>query len=131
MDEEAEQKLSGYRARFLSAPVGQWTTARGTFDVLTNETIIFAADHTGTISYNGALKGETETAFEWREKLPFVIEVRYVDDADASEEVDDEEWDAIVYGFKLIEHDAGSDVVMHEVGQEGFWDVLAALRFVK
>ena len=128
MNEEAEQRLSEYRERFEQAPVGQWTTARGTFDALTNETIIFAPDHTGTISYSGALKGETETAFEWREKSPRIIEVRYVEDAGEDE---DDEWDAVAYDFKLMEHDAGDEIVMYEVGQEGFWDVLAALRFVK
>jgi hypothetical protein len=57
-----------------------------------------------------------QTASEWREKAPQMIEVRYTDDADSGE--DGEEWDAVAYDFKLIEHDAGSEVVIHEVGRK-------------
>jgi hypothetical protein len=128
MNDEAEQKLDEYRGRFRRAPVGQWSTARGTFDSLTSETIVFAPDGTGTLGYDGALSGATKAAFEWREKAPQVVEVRYADDEEPGE--DDEEWDAVAYDFKLIEHDAGVEVVIYEVGQEGFWDVLTPLRFV-
>jgi hypothetical protein len=129
MNGEAEQKLEEYRRRFRRAPVGEWATARGTFDSLTSETVVFAPDGTGTLGYDGALSGERKAAFEWREKAPQVIEVRYADDEDSGE--GDEEWDAVAYDFKLIEHDAGAEVVIYEVGQEGFWDVLTPLRFIR
>jgi hypothetical protein len=129
MDKEAERKLEEYRQRFRRAPVGEWATARGTFDSVVSETMVFAPDGTGTLGHDSAFSGPKKLAFEWREKAPQVIEVRYADDADSGE--DGEEWDAVAYDFKLIEHDAGSEVVIHEVGQEGFWDVLTALRFVR
>ena len=129
MDSEAEQKLEEYRRRFRSAPLGEWATARGTFDSLASETIVFAPDGTGALGYDGALPGATRVAFEWRERAPQVIEVRYADDEDSGE--DDEEWDEVAYDFKLVEHDAGAEVVIYEVGQEGFWDVLTPLRFVR
>ena len=129
MDVEAEQKLEEYRRRFRRAPVGEWATARGTFDSLASETVVFADDGTGKLGYDGALSGEMHAAFEWREKAPHVVEVRYVDDEDSGE--DDEERDTVAYDFKLIEHDAGVEVVIYEVGQEGFWDVLTPLRFVR
>ena len=129
MSDEAEQKLEEYRRRFRRAPVGEWATARGTFDSLSSETVTFSPDGTGTLGYDGALSGAKALAFEWREKAPQVVEVRYADDADSGG--DDEEWDSVAYDFKLIEHDAGAEVVIYEVGQEGFWDVLAPLRFVR
>lgn len=129
VNEEAEQRLDEYRRRFRRAPVGEWATARGTFDSLTSETIVFAPDGTGTLGYEGMLSGAKKAAFEWREKAPQVVEVRYADDDDAGD--DTEEWDAVAYDFKLIEHDAGAEVVLHEVGQKGFWDVLTPLRFVR
>lgn len=128
MNGEAGQKLEGYRRRFRRAPVGEWAAARGTFDSLTSETIVFAPDGTGALGYHGALSGATKTTFEWREKAPLVVEVRYAGDDDSDE--GGEGWDALAYDFKLIEHDAGAEVVIHEVGQEGFWDVSAPLRFV-
>ncbi|MFL6253778.1 MAG: hypothetical protein ACJ74T_02030 [Pyrinomonadaceae bacterium] len=82
---------------------------------MTSETIVFAPGGTGTLGYDGALTGATQAAFEWREKAPQVVEVRYVDDDDSGE--DDEEWDTVAYDFKLIEHDAGAEVVIYEVGQ--------------
>ena len=126
MNVEDEQKLEEYRRRFGRAPVGEWAAARGTFDSVTSETVTFAPDGTGTLKYDGAFSGSKETAFEWREKAPQVVEVRYA--ADDGEE--EEEWDSVAYDFKLIEHDAGAEVVIHEVGQEGFWDVMSPLRFV-
>jgi transglutaminase-like putative cysteine protease len=127
MKAEAERKLEEYRQRFRRAPVGEWTTARGTFDSLSGERLVFAQDGTGTLGRDGAPSDATKTAFEWREKAPLVIEMRYAADADE----DEEEWDAVAYDFKLIEHDAGTEVVIYEVGQEGFWDVLAPLRLVE
>lgn len=126
---ETEQQLEAYRRRFRRAPVGEWGTARGTFEALTSETLVFAPDGTGTLGYDGALSGERQAAFAWREKAAQVIEVRYVDEEDSGE--GDEEWDAVAYDFKLIEHDAGAEVVIYEVGQEGFWDVLTPLRLIR
>jgi hypothetical protein len=129
MSEEVEQRVEEYRRRFRRAPVGEWAAARGTFDSLTSETVVFAPDGTGTLGYDGAFSGAKAMAFEWREKAPQVVEVRYADDAEPGG--DDEEWDAVAYDFKLVEHDAGAEVVIHEVGQEGFWDVSAPLRLVR
>lgn len=124
-----EQKLEECRRRFRNAPVGEWSTARGTFDSLSSERVVFAPDGTGTLDSGSAFSGEQQLKFEWREKAPQVVEVRYVDDAAAVE--NDEVWDTVAYDFKLVEHDAGAEVVLHEVGREGFWDVPTPLRFVK
>jgi hypothetical protein len=129
MNVEWGQRLEEYRRRFRRAPVGEWATARGTFDSLAGETMVFAPDGTGTLGYDGALPGAEKMAFEWREKAPQLVEVRYVDDEAPGE--DGEEWDAVAYDFKLIEHDAGAEVVIYEVGREGFWDVSTPLRFVR
>lgn len=120
--------IEEYRVRFRIAPLGQWATAQGTFDAVSNDLFTFHPDHTGVIRYGSVFSGEAEVGFEWREKSERAIEVRYTDE----DETDTTEpWDEIAYDFKTKESDTGGEVVMYENGQDGFWDSPAPLRLVK
>ncbi len=125
---EMAVQIDDYRTRYSTAPLGAWATAQGTFDVVSHDTFTFYADHTGLIQYGSAFSGESEVRFEWREKGERLIELRYVDEDDANE---DELWDKVAYDFRLIETDTGEEVVLYEIGQDGFWDSLSPLRHIK
>lgn len=123
------QQLNGYRERFRIALVGVWQTAQGTFDQVSGDTVTFRPDHTGVIEYGSAFSGETAARFEWREKGERTIEVRFTDDEDDRGE-EAEPWGDLVYDFRVNATDVGGEVVLHEVGREGFWDSEAPLRFL-
>ena len=124
MERDRSTQIEEYRSRFRSAPVGTWETAQGTFDAVQSQVITFHPDQTGTIDDHRSLSGSGPVRFEWREKEERVIEVRYSDDESEAEEP----WDEIRYDFKIKEGDTGSEVVLYEVGHDGFWDSAAPLR---
>lgn len=128
LERDFAEQIKVYRERFRVTPAGRWRTARGTFDAVSSDTVNFCPDHTGVIEYGSAFSGETSARFEWREKGERVIELRYVEDEVADEQ---EPWDEISYDFKRLETDAGGEVVLHEVGRDGFWDLPAPLRLIE
>lgn len=126
MENRERTRVEEYRERFGRVPLGTWRTAQGTFDVVSSDVLTFRPDHTGTIKYGSSFSGETAVRFEWREKGERVVEVRYAGDEAGSEDL----WDEISYDFKVLETDAGEEVVLYEVGHDGFWDSDAPLRSV-
>ena len=126
MERDRTTQIEEYRARFRTAPLGTWRTAQGTFDAVSSDSVTFRPDHTGTIEYRSSFSGEAAVGFEWREKAERVIEVRYAEDGTGAEE----SWDEISYDFRALDTDTGGEVALHEVGQDGFWDISAPLRHV-
>jgi hypothetical protein len=137
-----------YRRRFRHAPSGKWQTAQGTFDAVSTDTLTFLPDHTGFIEYRSSFSGASTVRFHWREKAERTIEVRYLDDDETSTDATDtdvndadvtdtnmtnadELWEEISYDFKPLDTDTPTrEIVLHEAGQQGFWDFDAPLRLV-
>jgi hypothetical protein len=130
LERKPPTELEEYRERFRHAPSGTWQTAQGTFDAVASDTISFLPDHTGVIEHRSSFSGATTVRFQWREKAERTIEIRYLDHDDDTD-ADDEPWDEIRYDFKPLNTDTPSRaIVLHELDQEGFWNLNAPLRLI-
>lgn len=141
-------KVESYQQRFREAPLGRWSTASGTFSSVMDQVWEFYAHGTGKYTdYGtfGSVRGET--LFEWRTVAERTIAVRvtqsifvdkYVEEDDEDDEDDEPmDWLLIRYDFKVVQHDAGSEVAMYAVDQEerggpyvGFWASMPPLAFI-
>lgn len=145
---ESEHQIDEYRVKFSKAPLGRWSTASGTFSSVMDQVWEFHENGTGRYTDYGAFGGEQgETLFEWRELADLTIEFRVtqwaeldLDDEDEDDAEDEDEgpmnWISIRYDFKVVQHDAGSEVGMYDTRQEeggaeyvGFWMSLAPLAY--
>lgn len=146
------KEIEAYRERFNRAPLGQWSTAVGTFSSMMDQVWEFYPDGTGKYTDYGAFGGaQGETFFEWRELADRTIEFRVtqwveVDWDETEDEVEEDKaediegpmnWITIRYDFKVVQHDCGDEVAMYDVGQQesggeyiGFWMSLAPLAYI-
>lgn len=140
--------LENYRQQFSQAPLGRWSTASGTFSSVMDQVWEFYANGTGRYTdYGtfGSVRGET--LFEWRTAAERTIALRVTQSTFVDEQVDEDDegdeddeltdWLMIRYDFKVVQHDAGSEVAMYAVDQEergapyvGFWTSMAPLAYV-
>jgi hypothetical protein len=145
MNMNHQRKIDEYRVRFSKAPVGHWFPASGTFNNVMGQDWYFYSDGTGKyIDYGPFGSIYSETRFEWREKGERTIEFRETEsighDFDDDDEGEDEkpttdeegvmDWVTIKYDVRVVQHDAGSEVALYDVGQvergiqleeTGFW----------
>ena len=127
-DERLAARLDALRRRFATGLVGRWHSAQGTLDMVMGERWEFRADGTGSSWSHSALHGEDETAFTWRHHGPNAVVVSLPDEEDRDALLDGAAERVVHYEFAIVRHDLGQDVVLREVGCEGFWFGLAPLR---
>ena len=108
-------------------PVGSWCTSAGTADVLGVDDMRFNPDGTGVITTRSLLLGTKAETFEWGMAEPGRLRIRF-----PAEPGDDEPdyWSTIPFEFRIQRHDVGTQEVMAEVGQSGFWVLVKPLRWV-
>jgi hypothetical protein len=115
-----------HRARFATTLAGRWSTVRGTFDAIMSEQWEFRDDGTVCVTYS-ARSGTHREEYRWERAGPFQIRIGLPPEEGCPEGT----WKVVNYGFDVLEHDAGKEVVLHEVGKEGFWLSDAPLRSQK
>ena len=135
------KSIDEYRQKFLTAPLGSWHQAVGTFGVICDEKWEFQLDRTGKVSSSSAFSGDREMLFEWREVTELTIACRvtkWPEDPDAEDlgvdGAESEEWQTIRYDFKTIPTDVGEIIGMYQISfngtiNEGFWHSLEPLSF--
>ena len=139
---ELEYQIDEYRMKFSKAPLGRWSTGSGTFSSVMDQVWEFYENGTGKYTDYGAFGGEQgETFFEWRELTNLSIEFLVTEWAKLEDDAEDEDegpmdWISIRYDFKIVQHDAGSEVGMYDTRQEaggaeyvGFWMSMAPLVY--
>jgi hypothetical protein len=132
------RSIEEYRHEFITAPIGCWSHAVGTFSCVHDESWNFYPDRTGEIVQFGPFGREGDrTLFEWREVADWTIACRVTkwpeDLAADRDEVDD--WTTIRYDFKTVSTDAGEIIGMYQITDnstniEGFWHSLEPLVFI-
>ena len=140
-DKELQQTIATYRDKYRTAPIGHWSQAVGTFNVMMDEYWEFNTDHTGKVTYTGPFRAVTsELQFVWREVANLTIACREIhqvwfdrekEDNEEEQEIDEvlpeeEYWVTIRYDFTRASTDTGDVVSMCEVledgtGTETFW----------
>jgi hypothetical protein len=137
------KSIDEYRHKFLTAPLGYWHQAVGTFGSICDENWEFQFDRTGKVISQSAFSGDRELLFEWREVAELTIAckvTKWPEDLDDTEEVPGEEpeeldeWQTIRYDFRAIPTDVGELIGMYEVNadgtiSEGFWLSIVPLSF--
>jgi hypothetical protein len=117
--------LVRYRDKFATTLAGCWSTAHGTFDAIMSERWEFRAD--GTVFVTSQHLSETDhEVYRWESEGPFRVRLGLPPD----EEDPEGTWKSVAYEFAVVEHDAGHEVVLREIGQKGFWLSTAPLRRV-
>jgi hypothetical protein len=136
------KSIDEYRQKFMTAPIGCWSQAVGTFSCVNDEIWEFYPDRTGRVIGYRAFSGDRrDLLFEWKEKTAFTIACRvtkWPEDPDTEDLETDrqelEEWQIILYDFKTIPTDVGEIIGMYEITsdvtiKEGFWLSLEPLSF--
>ncbi|MBC7863704.1 MAG: hypothetical protein IAF38_12065 [Bacteroidia bacterium] len=107
-----------YNRKFKSSLIGKWTSAEGTFAMMTDD-FEFLENGKGTWLSSSSM-GEREFKFDWREKADYTIEIR---------EEGEENWIEIEYEFKIIEHDCGKEVILCQKNSEKFYLAVTRIAF--
>lgn len=121
---EVVAALSDHRARFATSLVGRWHTVRGSADCLMSACWEFRPDGTVHVTSDSVLAGRDEDVYVWRTEGPFRVGLGLPPD----EETPEGTWVSVRYGFAVLETDEGEHVVLHGVGERGFWVSDAPLR---
>lgn len=114
-DPRIVERLRSCRAKFATSLVGRWSTAQGTFDAIMSEQWEFLADGTLRVS-RSSRAGTDHDVYLWEADGPFRVRLGLPPDEDEREVL----WWTVSYEFAVIEHDAGQEVVLREVGRKGF-----------
>lgn len=123
---ELATTLDEHRVRFATTLLGRWASVQGTFDVVQKESWEFCLDGRLVVMDAGA-RGEPEV-YRWESAGAFRVRLGLLPgDADRGESPDDGTWTTVHYEFALLAHDAGEQIVLREIGREGFWLSLAPL----
>jgi hypothetical protein len=133
------QSIDEYRQKFITAPIGCWSQAVGTFSSIHDESWNFYPNRTGEIIQHDPFGGERDkTLFEWKEVADFTIACKVIkypwhsDLEDMAWEDEPAEWETICYDFKTRSTDVGEIVAMYEIASDGtkkdrFWESLEPL----
>jgi hypothetical protein len=84
----------------------------------------FRADGTLHVMAVSRLSGTEHDVYRWEGEAPFRIRLGLPPCEDAANGT----WVTVLYEFAVLEHDAGHEVVLREVGKQGFWLSEAPLR---
>lgn len=133
-----------HREFFKDGPIGEWHGWRDD-SVMMAQYWVFRSDHTGETVNSGVMaRSEYKSVFEWEPVGDCVIRIRekafftcLLDDGSvgsewrdtaeldgeknhAIDESDEEMWDTVAYDFRLEDGGYCPQIVMHEVGKQGF-----------
>jgi hypothetical protein len=115
-----EERLAAHRARFAVDLAGRWSTAQGSFDVVQGERWDFHEDGRLVVTDAHGVVDEVR----WEVVGPFRVRLGLPEDDGTTT------WTTLDYEFVVACSDVGEEVVLREVGREGFWTSLAPLRRV-
>jgi hypothetical protein len=119
-------ELTRCREMFATTLEGRWSAAHGSSDAIMGEQWEFRSEGTLSVTSASPLSGTHNEIHRWESDGPFRVRLGLATD----EEDPEGAWTSVVYEFAVLQHDAGCEVVLREVGQDGFWLSLAPLRRV-
>lgn len=123
MIREGMFSLTSFRNQFRNNIVGDGVTCAGSFDAVHQQLWHFNTDG------SGFYEGRGKIDFAWREVALRTIEIcEQCDSDDDSSKAADAPWSRVEYGFKELLHDAGREIVLHQLGQDGFYMSMYPLR---
>jgi len=97
------QLLNLHKTKFRHTLVGKWSSTEGTFQMM-QDVFNFHLDGNGTWETFSQMLGDRKINFQWKEKAPYVIELR---------EEGEQSWVKIMYDFKIIENDVSKEVILY------------------
>lgn len=111
--------LDAYREHYAENLLGTWQSIEGTNHPLTSETFEFYDDFTGKICVQSMGVVSNKTYFLWQPVDKNRIRLCETLSPQLPEETTT--WAEISYDFKMYQTEAREDVVLYQIGQDGFW----------
>ncbi|MBK6687112.1 MAG: hypothetical protein IPG45_21770 [Deltaproteobacteria bacterium] len=104
------------------APIGTWTTSRGTFDAMMQDVLTLAVDGTGWLRTRSAMRGIQLFPVMWRHPEPGVLELAMLFPDDDPKEPPF--FETVRYTAVTVEHDVGLPRgVLQNTDDDVFWNL--------
>lgn len=110
-------------------PIGVWTTALGTADVLLRDVLTLLPNGIGWLESRSALRGIERFPVQWKHVQPGMLELaRLLPEDDPRAEP---EWEPVLYGVADIENDVGGKCqILRNTHNDVFWVLAGPVKLL-